>query len=710
LKKKYLIKSYDNKDVEEIASSYKISFIAAVALYNKKLRTKKEIDSFLNTNLSILKNPFDIRGITEGVRILSESVLNKEKIFIYGDYDADGVTSTAQLVLILKEINATFDYYLPDRESEGYGLNLEKIREIKRNGYNLLITLDCGISNYAEIDYAIGMGMKVIIIDHHLSPDIIPPADVVIDPQIDDSQTYYKNMCGAGLAYKFVSAFVSANNLNLNLDHHLQLSAIGTIADIVPIKGENRIIVKNGIDLINKTPATGIKYLLSAAGLTKNKATSTDIAYLIGPRINAAGRIDSANIALELLVCEDESKAEMLATRLNNLNNYRKEIEKKIFEEAEEIAQSQASDKVIIAWGENWHEGVIGIVSSKITERYFKPSIIFTKTEDLYKGSGRSISGFDIYKAVKKYHHLTEKCGGHTQAVGLTIHEDNIGEFEKELKKYTYDKIEDTDLIQEIFIDYVIDEKDAIDLKTVQELAIMEPFGFDNEEPLFMINKYEIITYKCIGAERNHLKAQIKIGESIFDVIKFNIQEQEMTDFLNKCQLVGRFSINSFNSKDSVQFMINHFTGSYFKENYFEFLKEVFEKSNIFKSIALEKEKKYSILITEKDLEDIKKLSNTEDIKDSLLKKIAFIKENWTPSDKNQKIISKTLMKNSDKIYKFEIFKLVMHLNKLYNININEEMIIYTVIALSKEGYLDYKYKNNALYIKHIGLGGYHGF
>jgi single-stranded-DNA-specific exonuclease len=697
LRKKFHIKTYDEKQVAEIADNYHLNQITAITMYNRNLKTNDSINEFLNTEFQQLKNPFDIKFMEDAVKLLGKHAAENNKIFVYGDYDADGVTATAQLVLLLKAIEAKFGYHLPDREADGYGLNMKTVDDIIEGGYKLLITLDCGISNYDEIERAIEAGIDVIVIDHHKCPEKLPPANVLIDPHIDDTQVYYQVMCGAGLAYKFVCAYDEFNNLGLELNKFIQLAAIGTVADIVAIKGENRIIVKNGLFEINNNTLLGIKCLLNELSINNKEVTSSTLGYIIGPRINAAGRVDDASLALEMLVSEDKLFADKMAAKINGLNSYRKEIEKKIFLQADIGIHSQKASNFLVSKGGEWHEGVIGIVSSRITEKYFKPSIVFSKNGEFYKGSGRSIPTFNLYEAVKKFEHLTVKCGGHSQAIGLTVHKDNIADFIENIKKYANEKISDMDLVKEIDIDAVIMANDKINLDTVNEIYLLEPFGLENEQPVFLIDGYELVSHKFIGAEGNHLKASIKIGKNVFDVIKFNIDENEKKEFQSLNPAIGNLNINTFNGRSSVQFNIITFTGNYFENIKLNFLKKIpFMNIDFDTSEILE-----GIFITEEDLQSL----DSGKLGKKTISKVGFAKKHWIPTIDEEKIISIVLNKNNSSVFKFDINKLVNYINKLYNIVINEEKIISTIIGLNNKGLIDFKLKSNIVYVKYLNQG-----
>ena len=697
MRKKFHIKKYDEKLVAEIAENYHLNQITAITMYNRNLKTNDSINEFLNTEFQEFKNPFDIKFMEDAVKLLSKHAAENNKIFVYGDYDADGVTATAQLVLLLKAIEAKFGYHLPDREADGYGLNMKTVDKIIEGGYKLLITLDCGISNYEEIKRAVEAGIDVIVIDHHKCPEKLPPANVLIDPHIDDTQVYYQVLCGAGLAYKFVSAYDEFNKLELELNKFIQLAAVGTVADIVPIKGENRIIVKNGLFEINNNPLLGIRCLLNELSIKKKEVTSSTLGYIIGPRINAAGRVDDASLALEMLVSEDKVFASNMASKINGLNSYRKEIEKKIFLQADIGIHSQKASNLLVAKGGDWHEGVIGIVSSRITEKYFKPSIVFSKNGEFYKGSGRSIPTFNLYDAVKKFEHLTVKCGGHSQAIGLTVHENNIEDFIENIKIYANEKISDMDLVEEIDIDAVIMENDKINLDTVNEIHLLEPFGLENEQPVFLIDGYKVVNHRYIGAEGSHLKANIKIGENVFDVIKFNIEENEKKEFQSFNPAIGNLNINTFNGRSSVQFNIINFIGNYFENIKLDFLK-IIPGMNVDFDIA---EIPEGIFVTEEDLESL----NSGNLDKNTTSKVEFARKYWIPTSDEEEIISTVLNKNNSSVFKFDINRLVIYINKLYNIVINEEKIISTIIGLNCKGLIDFKLKSNIVYVKYLNQG-----
>lgn len=703
MKKRYVIRQQDEKLTKGFQERFNISAIVARLLQNRGLTTEEQVEEYLNTNIERLRDPLLIPGIGDAVRLLDNSIMNNDKIFIYGDYDADGVTSTAQLVLILKEIRADFDYHLPDRELDGYGLNSAIAEMLVEKGVKLLITLDCGISNHDEIKRVVENGIHVIIIDHHQCPDKMPPADVIVDPQVSESQAYYQNLCGAGLSFNFVRALIGYRKMTVDLDPYLQLAAIGTVSDIVPITHENRIIVKNGVEMINRRPLPGLEQLLKLTNVSKGSVTTDTLSYLIGPKINAAGRVDRAEIALKMLIASDEDEASQHAQQLNDLNDLRKEIEKQIFIEADSKVTAQLENKILITHGTDWHEGVIGIVSSKLTEKYHKPSIMFSKNGDYFKGSGRSIPGFDIYQAIKTLDHLTVKSGGHQQAVGLTIHENNFKDFISRLTDYTNDIMTEKEMVKEIAIDVMVSKDDRIDIESIDQInRIFEPYGLKNEKPVFMINQYELLNQRYLGNNENHLKASVSLGNSTFTLLRFNITPLEKEEFNRLNPLVGEFDVNHYNGYATVQFNIIDFAGDYFSDLKLKFMYEIANKP-AFGIDAIETDGLSSEqLVFEEDILAVRNASSLKGLADGTRQKVEYALNHWVPSPETEKKILTELSKNNSKIFKFEMIKLVNYINRIYNININEEMLLYTLVKLYKKGRINFKLKHDYLYIKYL--------
>ncbi len=698
-----MIKQQNHGVTMNMKNHFHIHEVTSCLLQNKNLKTIDQVEAYIASKNKALDDPYCLTNMDQGVKLIAEAVAQQKKILVYGDYDADGVTSTAQLVLILKQIQAKYAYYSPDRETDGYGLHEDKVSWMIENGYQVLVTLDCGISNEKEVAKAIEAGIQVVIIDHHKPAQDLPPAHVIINPHVYEQDAFYQNLCGAGLTLFFVRALSQYLEIAIDDDLYYQLAAIGTVADIVPITDQNQLIVKKGLEAINTRPIVGVDKLIRQLYPQKQPIiTAETIAYTLAPRINAAGRMTQAVIALRLLLSQDPKEAYELSEILLDLNNQRKIIEKQIFDEALKKIASQKEDKVIIVEGDDWHEGVIGIVSSRITERFFKPSIVFAKTGDYYKGSGRSIPGFNIYQGIKALDHLTIKAGGHPQAVGLTVHQEQFPEFKETLKQNTDFELKPIDMVKNITIDCIISQEERIDQGLVEEIkTFFEPFGFKNEKPYFLIRDYEVLESRYLGQDENHLKATIKIGQSIFDAICFNITPEDKKEFLNHNPLVGQLELNHFNGKTTVQFQIYDFTGHYFQDLKLQAIQWVMDHQYHQDMIGEPLYVKESPVFTEDEVIALEK-DTLEDLDALVLDKLAYLLTYWVPDLDTEEIILQELSKNKGKIFKFQILKLVNYINRIYNISINEEMILYTVIKMQREEQIKFQYKNNTVYIKYL--------
>ena len=496
----------------------------------------------------------DITELT--VHELQEKIKNKEKVIIYGDYDADGITSITVLKSFLNDIGVETNTYIPNRLIEGYGLNKEAIDKISKKGCNLMITVDCGISAIEEIEYANSLGIETIITDHHEAGNEIPKAIAVIDNKRKDSKYPFRELAGVGVVFKLIQAI----GITLKLKEesylkYLDIVCIGTISDIVPLVDENRVIAKLGLLLVAQTKNIGLRSIINSSGY--NKIDSNTISFGVAPRINACGRMGKAEEALELFLSKDKNEVNELTNKLNEHNRKRQETEKTIFENAVEKIKEEHLDenKAIIVGGENWHHGVIGIVSSKITEMYFKPSILFSFEEDgIGKGSGRSIPGFDLHEALMKCSDTIEKFGGHSMAVGITVKKDNLEKFKKEFEQIaTQSKIDE--IIPIINIDAKVDLSD-IDKEMVESLKQLEPFGEANKMPVFAFKNLKIDSIRALS-EGKHLKLTLKDNNYIINAIGFNIgylaNEYRIGD---KIDVAGVLEINTFNGVDNLQINI----------------------------------------------------------------------------------------------------------------------------------------------------------
>ena len=556
MNKKWQICETDKEKVDELKSKYNISELLATILVNKNITTQKEINEFLNPTRNDFFDPFLMNDMDIAIKRIKKAIENQEKVIIYGDYDVDGITSITVLKSFLKDVGLDVDYYIPNRLEEGYGLNKNAIDEIAKKEYKLMITVDCGISAIEEVDYANSLGIEVIITDHHEPGDEIPKALAVVDNKRKDNKYPFRELAGVGVAFKVSQAL--AQSMNIREEEYLKyldIVCVGTISDIVPLVSENRVITKLGLKLVKQTRNMGLRAIINSSGYSQ--INSTTISFGVAPRINACGRMGKAEQALKLLLSKDIYEVNRLTQELNSYNRERQEIEKEIFENVlTKIEQNNlAKNRTIVVGGENWHHGVIGIVSSKITEKYFKPSILLSFEEDgTGKGSGRSIPGFDLHEALMKCENCLEKFGGHSMAVGLTIKKENLEQFYKEFEKIAEEN-EIENIIPIINVDAKI-ELDKIDKSVVEDLKQLEPFGEANKTPTFALKNIRIDSIRALS-EGKHLKLTLRENNQIINAIGFNIGElAEAYKIGDKIDIAGVLEINTFNGIDNLQINI----------------------------------------------------------------------------------------------------------------------------------------------------------
>ena len=552
MNKKWQVYEANEEQIEKIAKENNLNKLIATILSNKGIVEREQINNFLNPTRNDFHNPYNMPDMEKAVERILKAKERGEKVIIYGDYDVDGITSITVLKSFLQDIGINAGTYIPNRIEEGYGLNIPAVEKIASEGYNLMITVDCGISCIEEVDRANELGMEVIITDHHEVGETLPRAIAVVDCKRKDNQYQCRDLAGVGVAFKLSQAL----SMKLGLDEkeylkYLDIVCIGTISDIVPLVDENRVISKLGLMLVNQTKNMGLKGILKISGY--KTINSTAVSFGVAPRLNACGRMGHADEALKLFLSHNLEEVRNLTSSLNEFNKKRQEKEKKIYEEAIKQIEAENLDKnrVLVIAGENWHHGVIGIVSSKITDKYFKPSILLCLEDDIGKGSGRSIPGFDLHDALSKCQKSIERFGGHSMAVGLSMKKSNIETFRKE-----FEKIAEEQHIEEITPIIKIDAKinlDEISKETVQSLKQLEPFGEGNKMPVFLFKSLKIDSIRALS-EGKHLKLTLKHNNTIVNAIGFNFgnlaQEFKIGD---KIDVVGTLEINTFNGVDSIQ-------------------------------------------------------------------------------------------------------------------------------------------------------------
>ncbi|MEG1179918.1 MAG: single-stranded-DNA-specific exonuclease RecJ [Oscillospiraceae bacterium] len=519
-RRKWNISHIDKEKAAQIAEKFNIDAFTALLLVSRNMISDEQITAFLDNNSELL-NPFEITDMQKAVDRINKAIFEFERIAVFGDYDADGVTATAVLYSYLEAQGADVFYYIPERISEGYGLNKKTVEKLHQCGAKLIITVDNGISANDEVEYARKFGIDVVVTDHHLSGKKLPNAVAVVDPHREDCTSKFKDYSGVGVAYMLVSAIEGENPSTL-LPHFADLVAIGTIADVVPLKGENRKLVKKGLRLINQRERLGIEAIAPLLGLGEKPISSANISFGIAPRINAAGRMGNANRALSLLICEEAESAAEIASEINELNDKRHEAEAdilKIVEQQLKDCPKRCFDRVLVVDGEGWHEGVIGIVAARLVEKYSRPCIVISSSGEISKGSGRSIDGFSLFDALNAVKDKLEILGGHSLAAGFTIKTKNIAEFRESINTYAknfempYPKLD---------VDCKLNPK-FINVDILDSISALEPFGEGNRVPAFGLFEMVIDSISAVGDKKQHIKMHMhKYGkEGTISVMKF---------------------------------------------------------------------------------------------------------------------------------------------------------------------------------------------
>ena len=503
---------------KELAEKIGMSPVVAGLLIQRGIRTESAAKRFFRPMLNELIDPFLMNDMDLAVDRLNDAMGRKERIMVYGDYDVDGCTAVALVYKFLQQFYSNIDYYIPNREDEGYGVSRKGIEFAAETGVKLIIVLDCGIKAVDEIAYAKELGIDFIICDHHVPDEVLPPAVAILNPKREDSSYPFKHLCGCGVGFKFMQAFAKNNGIPFSrLIPLLDFCAVSIAADLVPVEGENRTLAFHGLKQLNQSPSTGLKAIIEICGLTGRELTMNDIVFKIGPRINASGRMMNGREAVELLVERDLQKALTDATRINGYNEQRKDIDKQMTEEANEIVarlESQQHMESIVLYDEGWKKGVVGIVASRLTELYYRPTVVLTIIDGIASGSARSVAGFDIYDAVKSCRDLLENFGGHTYAVGLTLKQENIPEFRRRFQAYVSSHILPEQQEQLLDIDLELDFH-QINKRLLNDLKRLAPHGPGNIKPLFLTrNVFDYGTSKVVGRHQEHIKLELVDSKS----------------------------------------------------------------------------------------------------------------------------------------------------------------------------------------------------
>lgn len=552
MNKKWEVNEADDILINKIAEEFNVSRLVANIIANKGLKDSHEIEVFLNPRRSDFHNPFLMPDMEIAVERIIKAINENEKVAIYGDYDVDGITSSTVLKRFLDERGLHADIYIPNRLNEGYGLNENAIREIAETKHTLIITVDCGITGNKEIELAKTLGIETVVTDHHEPAEELPKALAVVDCKRKDNKYPFNGLAGVGVAFKLIQAI--SIKLGIKEEEYLKyldLVCVGTISDIVPLVDENRTISKLGLRLVKQTRNVGLKVLLDSIGY--QKIDSNTISFGVAPRINACGRMGHEKEALKLFLTNNIEEAKKITENLNKYNLERQEIEKRIFNEAQEMMKNPEEQKLpcIILGKEDWHHGVIGIVSSKITDMYFKPSILLCFEDELGKGSGRSVPGFDLHEALEKCNTYIKQFGGHSMAVGISIEKNNFESFKKHLEEYAT-TMNVSAIVPVIKIDEKVQLQD-IKIQDIKDLELLEPFGEDNKMPLFQISNVKIASIRALS-EGKHLKMTIKDDNKFIDAIGFNLGNLSSEYPIGtKIDVVGNLEINSYKGMGNIQ-------------------------------------------------------------------------------------------------------------------------------------------------------------
>lgn len=552
MNKKWELINVDESKAERIEKQFNVGKLVARALATKNLKSDEEIEVFLSPRRGDFHDPFLMPDMEKAVDRVVKAIQNKEKVTIFGDYDVDGITSSSILHRFLKECGLETKIYIPNRISEGYGLNEEAIRKIANEKTTLIITVDCGITGNKEVELAKSLGIDTVITDHHEPAEELPKAIAVVDCKRKDNTYPFNGLAGCGVAFKLTQGI--SQRLGIPEEKslkYLDIVCVGTISDIVPLEDENRTISKLGLRLLNQTKNPGLKALLESTGY--KKIDSTAVSFGLAPRINACGRMGHEDEALKLFLTDNLQEARELTSKLNEYNTKRQEIEKNIFSKAQEMLKDENEQKLpcIVLGGENWHHGVIGIVSSKITDMYSKPSLLLCFEGEESKGSGRSVPGFDLHEALENCKDNIKQFGGHSMAVGLTIETNKFADLKNALEEYAT-KMKVADIVPVVKVDQKIDLTDVM-IKDIKELELLEPYGEANKMPIFQINNVRIESIRTLS-EGKHLKLTVKDEHKIIDCIGFNLGNLASEYPIgSKIDLIGSLEINEFRGIENIQ-------------------------------------------------------------------------------------------------------------------------------------------------------------
>jgi len=557
---KWHIPKEDKKLQSELSRELNISPILAQLLINRGVKESSSARKFLKADFKDLRDPYIFPDMEKAVDRILKAINDEERILIYGDYDVDGITSIALLFSVLREFTSNLYYYIPNRFQEGYGLNEKAIDIAYKNNFTLIITVDCGISSIYEIEKANNYDLDVIVIDHHQPQKEIPSAMAIINPKHDEGYPF-KELAGVGVSFKVAQAlYLKLKRNQDDLRSFLDYAALGSIADSVPFIDENRILIKCGLKVLNQTQREGLKALIRESGVDYGNINTKEVNFALAPRLNAAGRLDDPKLALELLLADSVSKSEYLARKLNEINKFRQDIGDNILKEAREFAFKQVKEennKVLVLSSEDWNQGVIGIIASRLVDEFNRPVIVISKKDGIGKGSGRSIKGFHLYQVLELCQDILLNFGGHRYAVGITIDSNKISEFKSRINEIAQDFITENDLNPELEVDAQILLSD-INFNLIKDINILEPFGSGNPQPIFCSYKNIISNWSLVGEKREHLKLKIRENNKILEGIGFRLSKigSQISPESKIVDLAFSIELNKWNGIENIRLNI----------------------------------------------------------------------------------------------------------------------------------------------------------
>ena len=522
----------DPEKVNALSLALGIDRVLAGLLVQRGIETFEQARSFFRPSLEDLHDPFLMKDMTEAVERLHKAISSGEKILVYGDYDVDGTTAVALVYSFIKRYSDSVDFYIPDRYDEGYGLSIKGIETAEKGGYTLIITLDCGIKAIQKVQLAKDKGIDVIVCDHHLPEDELPHAVAVLDPKREDDSYPFNDLCGCGVGFKLVQGYSQKYGIPFDtLEPLLDLCAVSIASDLVLMTGENRILAHYGLKTLNENPRNGFKALMNLSNLEPGHVGIDDIVFKLGPRINAAGRMESGRLAVELLTAEEQGQAMIIAQRINENNNNRKNIDREITAEALDMVENGAalaSENATIVYNPKWNKGVVGIVASRLVEAFYKPTVVLTRSNGFITGSARSVQGFDLYSAIESCADLLVNFGGHMYAAGLTLREEDLPEFARRMDEFVKDKLSEEQTVPNVDIDARLGFEN-ITPKFSRILKQVQPFGPGTTNPVFLTeNVYDSGNGRKVGAGGVHLKLDLILDSQPYHripAIGFNMSE-----------------------------------------------------------------------------------------------------------------------------------------------------------------------------------------